>query len=370
MITGFAAMLWKEFVQMRRDKFTLGMMVGIPAIQLILFGYAIRTEVRHVPMVVLDQSRTAESRELIDVMRNTGNFDIVGRVDSRDALRAQIERGSAHAALVIPPEYLADIKRGRGATAQVIVDAADPLSSQAAISAAALAAQSTSLSIARLAGAGGVQPLDVRVRPWYNPDLKSSTFIVPGIIGVLLAMMLILITSMAIVRERERGTLEQLVVTPISKTGLMLGKIVPFIVVGYVQMTVILVLGKVLFDIPIRGNIALLYTLTMAYIVANLALGLLVSTVTRTQVQAMQLSFFLIMPNILLSGFMFPRQAMPAPAQWIGNVLPLTYYLEILRGVLLKGIGLSELWRETLVLCAFATGLIALSVRRFRKTIA
>jgi ABC-2 type transport system permease protein len=370
MITGFAAMLWKEFVQMRRDKFTLGMMVGIPAIQLVLFGYAIRTEVRHVPMVVLDQSRTAESRELIDVLRNTGNFDIVGRVDSRDELRTRIERGLAHAALIIPPEYLADLKRGRGATAQVIVDAADPLSSQAAISAASLAAQSTSLSIARLAGAGGVQPLDVRVRPWYNPDLKSSTFIVPGIIGVLLAMMLILITSMAIVRERERGTLEQLVVTPISKTGLMLGKIVPFIVVGYVQMTVILLLGKVLFDIPIRGNVALLYALTMAYIVANLALGLLVSTVTRTQVQAMQLSFFLIMPNILLSGFMFPRDAMPAPAQWIGNVLPLTYYLEILRGVLLKGIGISELWRETLVLCAFATGLIALSVRRFRKTIA
>ena len=371
MIAGFAAMLWKEFIQMRRDRFTLAMMIGIPAVQLVLFGYAIRTEVRHVPMIVLDQSRTAESRELIDVMRNTGNFDIVGTVDSRDQIRARIEQGSAHAALIIPPEYLADLKRGRGATAQVIVDAADPLSSTAAISAAALAAQSTSLSIARMAGAGSrVQPLDVRVRPWYNPDLKSSTFIVPGIIGVLLAMMLILITSMAIVRERERGTLEQLVVTPISKTGLMLGKIVPFIVVGYVQMTVILVLGKVLFDIPIRGNVALLYGLTMAYIVANLALGLLVSTVTKTQVQAMQLSFFLIMPNILLSGFMFPREAMPAPAQWIGAALPLTYYLEILRGVLLKGVGMSELWRDTLVLCGFATGLIALSVSRFRKTIA
>jgi drug efflux transport system permease protein len=371
MTTGFAAMLWKEFIQMRRDKFTLGMMIGIPAIQLVLFGYAIRTEVRHVPMVVLDQSRTSESRALVDVMRNTGNFDIVGMVDSRDEIRSRIERGSAHAALIIPPEYLADIKRGRGATAQVIVDAADPLSSQAAISAAALAAQSTSLEIARTAGAGAVvQPLEVRVRPWYNPDLKSSTFIVPGIIGVLLAMMLILITSMAIVRERERGTLEQLVVTPISKTGLMLGKIVPFIVVGYVQTTVILLLGKVLFDIPIRGNVALLYVLTMAYIVANLALGLLVSTVTKTQVQAMQLSFFLIMPNILLSGFMFPRDAMPAPAQWLGAALPLTYYLDILRGVLLKGIGMTELWQDTLVLCAFATGLIALSVVRFRKNIA
>ena len=212
-------------------------------------------------------------------------------------------------------------------------------------------------------------PLEIRVRPWYNPDLKSSVFIVPGIIGVLLAMMLILITSMAIVRERERGTLEQLVVTPITKTSLMLGKIVPFMVVGYVQMTVILVLGKVLFDIPIRGSLPLLYALTMAYIVANLALGLLVSTVTKTQVQAMQLSFFLIMPNILLSGFMFPRDAMPAPAQWLGAALPLTYYLGILRGILLKGIGITELWRETLMLCAFAVGLILLSVRRFSKTI-
>jgi len=193
---------------------------------------------------------------------------------------------------------------------------------------------------------------------------------VPGIIGVLLAMMLILITSMAIVRERERGTLEQLVVTPISKTGLMLGKIVPFIVVGYVQMTVILVLGKALFDIPIRGNVALLYALTMAYIVANLALGLLVSTLTKTQVQAMQLSFFLILPNILLSGFMFPRQAMPAPAQWIGAALPLTYFLEILRGVLLKGIGLMELWPDAVILGGFAVVLIGLSVARFRKTVA
>ncbi len=214
-----------------------------------------------------------------------------------------------------------------------------------------------------------VQPLDVRVRPWYNPDLDSSTFIVPGIIGVLLAMMLILITSMAIVRERERGTLEQLVVTPISKTALMLGKIVPFIVVGYVQMTVILLLGKLLFDIPIRGSVALLYVLTFAYILANLALGLVVSTFTKTQVQAMQLSFFFILPNILLSGFMFPRDAMPAFAQWIGGAVPLTYFLVILRGILLKGIGLSELWREALTLCAFAAGLILVSVKRFTKTI-
>lgn len=361
-------MLWKEFIQMRRDRFTLAMMIGIPAIQLMLFGYAIRMEVRHVPMVVLDESRSAESRELVSVLVNTGNFDVAGAVRSRDEIQRRIGNGSAHAALVIPPDYVAALKRRRGAQAQLIVDAADPLSSTAAINAAALASTAVSLSLTQLAG-GRAQPLDVRVRPWYNPGLDSSTFIVPGIIGVLLAMMLILITSMAIVRERERGTLEQLVVTPISKTSLMLGKIVPFILVGYVQMTVVLVLGKVLFDIPMRGSITLLYGLTMAYIVANLALGLLVSTVTQTQVQAMQLSFFLIMPNILLSGFMFPREAMPAPAQWIGAALPLTYFLTILRGVLLKGLGIASLWRETLALCTFAVVLILLSVKRFTKTI-
>jgi ABC-2 type transport system permease protein len=361
-------MLWKEFIQMRRDRFTLAMMIGIPAIQLMLFGYAIRMEVRHLPMVVLDESRTAESRALVDVLRNTGNFDVVGAVVSRDQLRERIEGGTAHAALVISSDYLTRLKRGRGAQAQLIVDAADPLSATAAINGAALAATATSLTLSEMRGAV-VQPLEVRVRPWYNPDLKSSTFIVPGIIGVLLAMMLILVTSMAIVRERERGTLEQLVVTPIGKTSLMLGKIVPFIVVGYVQMTVVLVLGKLLFDIPMRGSVLLLYLLTMAYIVANLALGLLVSTVTKTQVQAMQLSFFLIMPNILLSGFMFPREAMPAPAQWLGAALPLTYYLSILRGILLKGIGLGQLWPETLALCGFAGGLILLSVARFSKTV-
>ncbi len=353
---------------MRRDRFTLAMMIGVPAIQLMLFGYAIRMEVRHVPMVVYDQSQSAESRALVDVLRNTGNFDVAGTVTSYADVRRQIERGSAHAALVIPPDYVHQLKRGRGAQAQLIVDAADPLSSSAAISAASLASLSTSLSLGEMSGTR-VQPLEVRVRPWYNPDLKSSTFIVPGIIGVLLAMMLILITSMAIVRERERGTLEQLVVTPIDKMSLMLGKIVPFILVGYVQMTVVLALGKLLFDIPTRGSILLLYVLTMAYIVANLALGLLVSTLTKTQVQAMQLSFFLILPNILLSGFMFPRDAMPAAAQWIGAALPLTYYLGILRGILLKGIGIAQLWRETLILCAFAAGLILLSVKRFTKTI-
>ena len=360
-------MLWKEFIQMRRDRFTLGMMIGIPAIQLVLFGYAIRTEVRNLPTVVLDESRTQESRELIAVMSNTRNFALVGDVRDRRALEERMKRGEAKAAIVIPPDFATDLKRGRTARAQVIVDAADPLASTAAISGASLAGAARAADIAARRGNGGV-PLEVRVRPWYNPALRSSAYIVPGIVGILLSITMMLITSMSIVRERERGTLEQLVVTPIDKPSLMLGKIAPFVLVGYVQMTVVIGLGKLLFDIPIRGSLTLLYAITSAFIVANLAVGLLISSSVKNQVQAMQLGYFFLLPNILLSGFMFPREAMPLVAQWIGLALPLTYFLEVLRGVLLKDIGLGYLWPETLALTAFAVGLMAVSVRRFSKT--
>jgi ABC-2 type transport system permease protein len=361
-------MLWKELVQLRRDRPTLGMMLGIPAIQLALFGFAIQTEVRHLPTVVLDESHTSESRRLVEVFRNSGNFDIIELVPSRAALQDRIERGKANAALIIPPDYLRRLKRQRGAVAQVIVDAADPLASSAALSAAVQAGAARSQALARAAG-GGPPVLEVRVRPWYNPGLRSSVYIVPGIIGVLLSMTLVLITSMSIVRERERGTLEQLIVTPIDKTSLMLGKILPFLLIAYVQISVILVLGLLLFRVPILGNLPLLYLLCFPFIIASLALGLLMSTLARSQVQAMQLSFMFLLPNILLSGFMFPRQAMPAVAQWIGAALPLTYFLQILRGVLLKGVGIEQLWPQALVLVAVAVGLIVLSVARFHKTI-
>ena len=362
-------MLWKEFVQMRRDRFTLALMVVLPGIQLALFGYAIQTEVRHLPTVVLDESRSSESRALVSVMENTGNFDIVQHVQSREEVAGRIARGDARAAVVIPPQFMRDVKRGRVARAQVIVDAADPLASTAALSGAALAANARSAELARAAGARAGPVLDVRVRPWYNPALRSAVYIVPGIIGVLLSFTMILVTSMAVVRERERGTLEQLIVTPIGKTSLMLGKILPFVLVGYVQMSVILLLGWLLFDTPMRGNVLLLYGTALSFIVANLGLGLFVSTVARTQAQAMQLSFFLLLPNILLSGFMFPREAMPDAARLLGLILPLTHFLGVLRGILLKGVGFEYLWRDTLVLVGFAVVLVTLSVRRFSKTI-
>lgn len=365
---GLWPMLRKEFIQLRRDRLTLAMVVVLPAVQLLLFGYAIRTEVRNLPTVVLDESRSSDSRALIDVMRNTGNFRVVGTVASRAELRRVIERGGASAAVIIPPDFAVNLKRGRGATAQIVVDAADPMASSAAISGAALAGAARSSEILAQR-TGGQAPLEVRVRPWYNPGMRSEAYIVPGVIGVLLSITSLVVMSLAVVRERERGTLEQLVVTPLSKTSLLLGKVLPFVAVGYVQMTVILLLGKLVFDVPVRGSLVLLYLVAGAFITANLGIGLLISTAVKSQVQATQLGFFVMLPNILLSGFMFPREAMPEVAQWIGLALPLTYFLAVLRGILLKSAPLAAIWPETLALGTMAAVLFSLSVLRFRKTV-
>jgi ABC-2 type transport system permease protein len=305
-------MLWKEFLQLRRDRLTFAMMTALPAMQLLLFGYAIQTDVRRLPTVVVDESRTSESRALIQVLANTDNFTFVAAVPDRAAAKRWIERGAARVALVIPPEYQRNIRGGRTGVAQMLIDAADPQSSGAAIAGAQLAAQARGAQL--LATQYKIRPpVEIRVRPWYNPAQKSATFIVPGIVGILLTITMTLITSTAIVKERERGTLEQLIVTPISRTSLMLGKLIPFVLVGYVQMSVILALGVIFFDIPIMGSLGLLYALALVFIVASLGVGLLISTVARSQVQAMQLSFFFMLPNILLSGYIFPRAAMPEP---------------------------------------------------------
>jgi ABC-2 type transport system permease protein len=242
------------------------------------------------------------------------------------------------------------------------------MQSAAALAGAQLAAR---VLPARLdpGGADATPLLEVRVRPWYNPALRSEVYIVPGLIGVLLTLTMILITSLSITRERERGTLEQLVVTPIGKTSMMLGKIIPFVLVGYVQMTVVLLLGRFLFGVPVRGSLLVLYGITFAFMMASLGLGLFVSTVARTQAQAMQLGFMLLLPNILLSGFMFPREAMPAPIRWASALLPLTHYLQVLRGVLLRDAALPSLLPDAAVLLLMAAVIVGLSVSRFSKTI-
>jgi ABC-2 type transport system permease protein len=365
----FWPMVRKEFLQMRRDRLTLGLMFGIPVIQLLLFGYAIQTDVRHIPTIVVDDSRTPESRSIVQALENTGSFRIVSYADGRRALDAAITRGDAQAGIVVPYDYPRNLGRGTTATIQVIVDASDPLSSQSALAAAAGIAESRNIEILSAAANRDRLPLDVRVRPRYNPGLRSPNYIVPGLVGVILTMTMVLITAMAIVRERERGTLEQLIVTPITNTEIMLGKITPYIGVGVFQMTAVLALGRFVFDVPLVGDVWLLYGTSLLFIIASLALGLFISTLARTQQQSMQMSFFLMLPSILLSGFMFPRQAMPPVFQWLGLALPLTHYLVVLRGILLKGVGMDALWREIVVLSAFAVGLIVLAARRFHKTL-
>jgi ABC-2 type transport system permease protein len=365
---GVWPMLVKEFIQLRRDRPTIAMMVGIPAIQLMLFGFAIQTDVRNLPTAVYDEAKTEDSRALVETIINTGNFKRHADATSREEVQRWIEGGTVNAAIIIPPDFTRDLKAGRTAQAQVIVDASDPLASQAAMSGASLGAQQRSLQILTATG-GFTVPIAVAVRPLYNPTLRSATYIVPGIIGVLLSMTLIIVMGMSVVREREKGTLEQLVVTPISRTSLMLGKVLPFVLVGYVQMTVILLLGRLVFHVPVRGSVLLLYVTAAGFIGANLALGLFLSTVARTQAQAMQMGFLFLLPNLLLSGFMFPREAMPEVAQWLGLLLPLTYFLQVLRGILLKGVGLEALWMQVVVLAGFAVLFVAMSVRRFHKTV-
>jgi len=362
-------MVRKEFLQMRRDRLTLGVMFGIPVVQLLMFGYAIQTDVRHIPTVVDDESRTPESRDIVHALANTGNFRIVATVDDRAALDEAIARGTAQAGIVVPYDYARNLGRGAPASFQVIVDASDPLSSQSAIAAAAGVAQFRNLELLAAAAGRSSFPLDVRVRPRYNPGLRSPVYIVPGLVGLILTMTLVLVTAVAIVRERERGTLEQLIVTPISRTELMLGKITPYVGVGLFQMTAVLLLGRFVFDVPLVGSVSLLYATSLLYIIASLALGLFISTLVKTQQQAMQLSFFFMLPSILLSGFMFPRQAMPLVFQWISLLIPLTHFLEILRGILLRGVGAGPILAPILVLCGFAVGLIGLAVRRFHKTL-
>lgn len=366
------SMIKKEFVQMRRDPATLRLVLVVPVMQLLVFGYAIRTDVRNLPTVAFDQSRTQESRALIQRLTATGNFVLAGEAHSYAEALGAVDRGVARAAFVIPPSYATDLKRGRTTAVQVLVDASDPTASQSAIGAAQLVGQQVALEqIGRRLGNNPLThpPVDMRVRPLYNPALKSSVFIVPGIIGMILSNILILITALTIVRERESGTLEQLIVTPLARSEIMLGKIVPYVLVGYVQMTTVLLVGHFLFHVPVRGPLPALYAATLLFITANLGLGLFISTLGRTQTQVTQTAFLFLLPNVLLSGFMFPREAMPLPAQWFGYLLPLTYYLQLIRGIVLKGVGLRELWPQALALAVFAAAFFTFATQRFQKTL-
>jgi len=367
-----AVIAWKELLQLRRDRLTFGMVLMLPILQLLLFGYAINTDVRHLRTVVYDQDATAASRDLARSMQATGFYDVVGYVADYDAIGRAFRSGEARVALVVPPRYASDLAAGRRAQVQLIVDGSDPQTVASATNTAAslVAARSSELLVSRLARGGArvtVEPLSLEPSIWYNPDLRTAVYIVPGLVGVLLTMTMVMLTAMALARERERGTLEQLIVSPVRRLELVVGKILPYIAIGYIQMALILGAGRVVFDVPVVGSTPLLFGLAFLFIAANLAIGLFFSTVAKTQQQAMQMSFFFLLPNILLSGFMFPFEAMPRPAQVIAQALPLTHFLRIVRGIVLKGSGVLELYTELVWLGAILAALVAFSSLRFRK---
>lgn len=366
----------KELRQLRRDRLTLAMMGGLPVLQLLLFGYAINTDVRHIPTVVLDQDRSAESRSFASRLEATGFYDMVGSVETHDDIARALRTGRAKVALVVPARYASDVARGRTGTLQLVVDGSDPQTVASALNTAAgLAAQrSSELMVGRLGGAAAgalaAAPIGLEPVTWYNPDLRTATYVVPGIVGVILTMTMVMLTAMAIARERERGTLEQLIVSPIRRWELVVGKILPYVVIGYVQMTLILAVGRLVFEVPMVGSLSLLYALAFLFIGANLALGLFFSTLAKTQQQAMQMSFFFLLPNILLSGFAFPWEGMPAPARWLSQLLPLTHFLRIVRGITLKGATFVDLEAELIWLGCLFLALLVFSSLRFSKKLA
>ncbi|MGI9860494.1 ABC transporter permease [Moorella naiadis] len=369
------AIIRKEFIHIRRDPPSLGMVFIMPVVMLLLFGYAVNTDVNHIPLAVLDRDQSQASRQLVAALVNSGYYDLVGQAGSDGELKSLLDSGRVQAGLVIPAGYSRDLKRQEMATAQFLVDGSDPLVARTALAMAELIARynSQEMRLVVLGKEGRALPagpgVDLRARAWYNPGLESLKFNIPGLIGLVMQNITIMLTAFALVRERERGTLEQLMVTPIKGPELMLGKLIPYIVVAFIDMGLALGIGTLWFKVPITGSLLLLLGLTLLFLVFALGLGMFFSTVARTQLQAMQMSMLFILPSVLLSGFMFPRASMPRPIQYLGNLLPLTYFLDILRGIMLKGIGVNYLWRDVVALAGFGTGIIALAALRFRKRV-
>ncbi|RNC28637.1 MAG: Inner membrane transport permease YbhR [Candidatus Dichloromethanomonas elyunquensis] len=356
---------------MRRDRLTIGLVFMLPLIQLLLFGYAVQTEVKHIPTVVFDQSMSDESRSLLDTFAASGYFDVHYAVNSYQAVNDMIDSGKAKVGIIFPPEYEKEVKRGGSAQVQVLVDASDNMVANQAMATASSIGMLKSQQViaAKLHMDMNQLPYDIRVRAWYNPDGITAYYMVPGILGIIVTMSMVMMTSMSLVREREKGTLEQLIVTPVKSFELMIGKIIPYIFLGYIQITVALLVGVLAFGVPIRGSLLELYLLTLFFITASLGLGIMVSNLAKTQMQAFQMSFFLMLPSIMLSGFLFPRDAMPKIIYYLSYVIPLTYYLDIIRGIVLKGIGFSYLIGQVVSLLIFSIVFLIISILKFQKKI-
>lgn len=372
MWTRIKALVWKEILQLRRDKLTLAFILGIPLMQIIIYGYAVNTDVKHLPTVVYDQSHSQESRDFVEAMKATQYFNVVANVDNEKAMIAEVDKGHAGTAIEFPPDYARQIRNGGTGQVLVNVDASNPTTAQTAMGAAFGVGQirSSQVMFDRL-GYGPAsrpsQPIDVRIRPWYNPNLRSPNFIIPGLVGVILSMTCILFASGSIVKEKEQGTLDQVMVTPVRPLELFLGKVIPVIGIAYLQMTVLLTMGWLLFDVPIAGSIPLLYLMAFLFIVAMLGIGIRISTVAQTQAQASQMGFMFFLPLIFLSGYLFPLEGMPKFFYYLGQFIPLTHFIEILRAIVLRGVGLEVVWKPALKLVAFIIFIWAVALKGMKR---
>ncbi len=363
----------KEFIQIIRDPRTLILIIFIPIMQLLLMGYAATTDVRNVPLAIFDQDRGMEARVLLDAYRAADYFHLAYDVDSLGEVLSLIDQGDAKAGLIIPPDYSTQLA-GKG-TAQIafVLDGSDPTIASTSLSAAQLIAQAhaTDLMAESLARSGqgtAVQtPLEVRTQVWYNPDMLSAYFMVPGVIGMILYSITSILTATAVVRERERGTIEQLIVTPIRSWELIVGKILPYAVLALINTVEVLALGSWLFGVPIRSSLGLVMLLSGLFLLTGLGIGLLVSTVANTQQEATLITFTTLLPSIFLSGFFFPVEAMPRTLQWLSVLIPLKYYLTIIRSLLIKGVGVDSLQKEILALVIFGVSFILLAAMRLQK---
>jgi ABC-2 type transport system permease protein len=368
----FVAVLAKEFVQMRRDRVTFAMMVGVPIMQLVLFGFAINSDPKNLPTAVLDADPSVFSRSFIRAMENSGYFRVTKVVRSDAEGGRLLETGQVQFLVTVPQDFSRKLQRGERPVLLVEGDASDPAATSNALT-ALLNLNQTALdhdlrgALANLKS--GPPPFELRVQRRYNPEGITQYNIVPGLIGVVLTMTMVMMTSLAVTRERERGTMENLLATPVRPIEVMTGKLVPFIIVGYVQVAIILGAAKLLFDVPMVGSLSLLSAASVLFIAANLAVGFTFSTVAANQLQAMQMAMFFFLPSILLSGFMFPFRGMPEWAQWLGEILPLTHFLRIVRGILLKGNEAAEILPELWPIAAFLLAAATIALLRYRTTL-
>jgi ABC-2 type transport system permease protein len=355
-----ASVAWKETRQLLRDRITFGLIVGIPALQIVLFGYAINFDVRDLQAVVLDQARTSLSRQIVADLAATQVMRIAWQADSEEEFREIMARGEAAIGVVIQPDVERRIAEGGRSAVQIVVDGSQP-------SLENIAQGLAGLPLASRPGEAGTRDGAVALRVEYNPEKRTAVQIVPALVGTILNITMVIFTAGAIVRERERGNLELLITTPVSRGELMLGKLLPYIAIGLIQTTLILLLGHTLFDVPIVGSLVELYAGAALFIAATLALGLFISTIARTQFQAFQMAFMTMLPAILMSGFVFPFDGMPQAAQWIAQVLPLTHFVEIVRGIVLRGAHLTDMHAQLAKLGAFFVVMMTAATLRFHK---